>query len=228
MAASPDTVTHAFWVNDYAWAQLILRGVKRIENRSVCFAPGWYGVGVTLTAYTPVERELAFRKEFPWLADYTSNRDKGKVVGVVRVGYALPSHLCKADRWCVPSYRSCNIITHVVRFTEGVPARGNFGAYPLKDSEAAVQRAALACKNVYGVKATGAETDLPERPGVWDKPRTGGKGAQGKRAAEEATEAAQVPAVKKAKPQGGAAAQPAAAPLKPKGPGDIRAFLANK
>ena len=235
MATTPDTVTHAFSLNDPSLAWLILHGHKIIENRDFRIAPGWYGVAVTATAYTSVVTEIALQKEHKRIPGATGLRTwNGHVVGVCKVGYSLPAVLAKKNRWYCAPYNVANVITDYVPFLEPVKARGNFGTWPLKESQGLTQLRAKSACNVGGLKKTDAEKVLPPQDDVWERYTVGGqakeaKGGQGKRPAEEAAEAqaAGGAAVKKAKPPPGPVAErpKAAAPVKGD---DIRGYFGKK
>jgi len=167
MADLPELVTHGFSLNDSALAFLMLQGEKIIENRNFRFLPGFYAVGITKTAYTPVEREFELKNDFPNLPLSVDCKTRGQIIGLVRIGYALPSTACATNRWCANGYKVCNIITHFLKFDTAVPASGNFGSWPLKGAESAVRRAAVEALAQHGgvVKSTRAEIELPPRIG---------------------------------------------------------------
>ena len=229
MAQNPDDTTHAFSLNDPSLAWLILHGHKIIENRDFRITPGWYGVAVTATARMSVVTELALQKKFSGMPSAVAlHKWNGHVVGVCRVGHSLPAELAKKNRWYCAPYKVANVITEYVSFLEPVKARGNFGTWPLRQSEGLTQLRAKSACNVGGLKKTDAEKVLPPQDDVWERYTVGGQAkTTGKREREKAKEEApqeeaKVPKKSSAKPQARAVAEQPKAAVKA---GDIRSFL---
>ena len=227
-AASPETVTHGFSLNDSRWIYGMLHektNPKIIENRPGRFAPGWYAVSLTLSAYTGVFEEKTFRTEF---TTYQSERyENGRVFGLVKIGYSLPQAACKGHRWSAPDYPVANIITETLAFdAPGPKVRGtfNFTTFPLKESQKAVRTQATIEAAAGNRRRTHAQTALPEQKGVWDSPaRKAAKAAKTGKAvqairfhlAEHAPKnGKQVPKKSTAGPQAGAIAKRAQATVK--------------
>lgn len=224
-ATSPELVTHAFSLSDTQLAWLILNNKKNIENRSFRLSPGWYAVATTATAYTDVHDEVARSKKYAEIVS-PLHIAKGVVLGVCKIGYAKPSGECLKEEWCVPSYKVCNFITATISFcdwSKGIKCRGNFGAWPLKESQEAVR---AAVKNSWEYKhGQGIGTKAAERA---DDQAASAKedGGQKRKAEKEAGAQAAVSTLKAAKPSPSAVAERAQAQVK--GGGDIRGFFGKK
>ena len=173
-AASPETVTHGFCLNDSRWIHAMLetrKSPKVIENRSCRLDPGWYAVSLTLNAYTGIVDEMDFRKQF---AAYSGplSYESGRVLGLVKIGYSLPQEACKGHRWSSPDYPVANIITEILRFdAPGPVVRANFGTFPLKGAKDAVRVCAKTEADAGHRWKTNAQAALPEQKGVWDSPK---------------------------------------------------------
>lgn len=172
-AATPQTVTHGFCLNDSRWIYAMLHAPtngKIIENRAFRLAPGWYAVSLTVSAHTSGDREWAFRKEFRNYPGHVAYA-RGRVLGLVKIGYSLPQAACEGHRWSTPAYAIANVITEVLPFdAPGPVVRGNFGTFPLKEVQEAVR--ALARTEVLAGcrRKTHAQEALPEQRGIWDSP----------------------------------------------------------
>jgi len=222
-AATPELVTHGFTLSAQHWAWLILKGHKIIENRQCRFAPGWYAVHIGATAYTHVEEELKYHKEFNM--PNTMNMQKGHVSGVCYIEASLPYEQCKKNRWAMKDFNVCNIVTEVIPFDEGetVPARGNFGSWPLKEAGPRVEYLTKQAIRLGLRKKTNAHEvfgDLLKEAPVGKAKRPA------KEAPKEKGEAR--PPVKKAKREAGAAPKQEKAPEPVKGKAKRRAEEAPK
>lgn len=173
-AASPGEITHAFSLSGGHLAWAIATGKKRMENRQVRFRPGWYGFGVTQTAHTGVMEDEWYRETYPGPDGYPGFQAfynmRGKVVGACYVSHSLPHEQCKDDDYASGAYPIKNIISKVIPFTSGIPAKGNFGTWPLsiesRDEVRQELRRLLAGGNdvIYN---TNGEKDYPEDP-TWN------------------------------------------------------------
>lgn len=134
-AASPGEITHAFSLSGGHMAWAIATGKKRMENRKFRIKPGWYGFGVTLTAHTGVLEDKWYREKYRGPNGYPGSQAfenmKGKIVGACYVNHSLPHESCKDDEYAVEMYPIKNIITKVIPLVSVIPARGNFGTWPL-------------------------------------------------------------------------------------------------
>lgn len=207
MAASPEQVTHGFTLSSPHWAWLILNGYKTIENRQVRFARGWYAVQVGAAAYTTIGEELKYRQEFKMPSVLTMK--KGVVHGLCKIEAGIPYEHCKKSRWAVSEYKICNVITEIIPFDEGetVPARGQLGTWPLKESEEHVRYLAKqAIALGHRKRNTNAEKEFGH---LLDAHREAATQGKGKRPAEEAAEAKSKPSatLKKAKCETGKASE---------------------
>ena len=218
MADSVETVTHGFCLNDSILAYGMLhsqRDPKIIENRQVAFKPGWYAVSLTGTAHTSIRDETEYRKKEPGykgpLGWATSN-----VLGLAKVGYALPYDECKHNHWASSSYKVCNIITEVLPFPRddvGPKVRNNFGTFPLDEkARVALSKHAKAHKLVHGTRKTNAENSLPACPGALEQARAEAKEAKGK-GKEKAPVIKPNPTISKGKQPAGKAPKSKKAPL---------------
>ena len=228
MAASPTEVTHGFTLSAPHLTWLILHGHKIIENRQVRFAPGWYAVHTGATAHTDVPTELAYHKELGMPS--MMGAKKGAVHGVCKIELGVPHEQCKKNRWAVKEFKICNIITKVIPFDGGetVKARGNFGTWPLKESEKRVRELAKQAIQLGHLKKTNAKEVLGH---VLDASAKEGAPVKAKRPAEEApkAEVEARPPVKKAKPSTVKDPEQAKAPEPVSKPtGDIRGFFVKK
>ena len=198
MASSPLEVTHGFTLSAPHWAWLILKGHKIIENRQVRFTPGWYAVHIGATAHTSVVEELEYNKEFGMPS--VMGMPRGHVVGLCLIETGVPHEQCKKNRWAVKEFKICNIITKVIPFDgkDSAKARGNFGTWPLKESEKPVRELAKQAIQFGHLKKTNAKEVFGH---LLDLPGKEAPIVKAKRPAEEApkAEAASSPAIKKAK-----------------------------
>jgi hypothetical protein len=228
-AASPLEVTHGFTLSAPHWAWLILHGYKIIENRQCRFAPGWYGVHVGQNAYTNVVDELKYHKRFKMPSMFGAK--KGEVHGVCKVEAGVPYEQCKDNEWAIKDFKICNIITKVILFDGGdtAKARGNFGTWRLKESEARVRQLTKEAIQLGHLKKTNAKEVLGR---VFDTVDNKAAPIKGKRPAEEAPKAEEEPgpAVKKAKPPvvKDPESPKAGVPVTDNGKKDIRSFFLKK
>lgn len=228
MASSPLEVTHGFTLSAPHLAWLILKGHKIIENRQVRFAPGWYAVHVGATAHTDVPTELKYHKELGMPSMMGAQR--GVVNGLCKIELGVPYEQCKKNKWAVADFKICNIITKVIPFDGGdtAKARGNFGTWPLKESEAHVRKLAKEAIALGHLKKTNAKEVFGH---LFDAAGKEGAPVKAKRPAEEAPKAKGEagPAIKKTKREEGPSAEPAKAaePLT-NPPADIRGFFLKK
>jgi hypothetical protein len=234
MATSPTEVTHGFTLSAPHWAWLILNGHKIIENRQVRFAPGWYAVHVGLTAYTSVIEELKYHKELGMPSMMGSKN--GHVYGLCKIETGVPYDKCKKNRWAIGDFNICNIITEIIPFDGGetTKARGNFGTWPLKESEKRVRELTKQAIQLGHRKKTNAKEVLGD---VLDAVVQEAPVVKAKRPAEEAPKAQGKAgsAVKKTKREEGSSTQhaKAAEPLSAAGASatdkpDIRSFFVKK
>lgn len=229
MATSPLEVTHGFTLSAPHWAWLILNRHKIIENRQVRFAPGWYAVHVGLTAHTSVVEELKYHKELGMPSMMGSKN--GHVYGLCKIELGVPYEQCKKNKWAIADFKICNIITKVIPFDSGdtAKARGNFGTWPLKESEARVRQLAKEAIALGHLKKTNAKEVLAH---LFDAPSKEAAPSKAKRPAEEApkAEGEARPPVKKAKCEAVKDSQPAkaAVPVTGGGKADIRGFFMKK
>ena len=166
------------------------KNIKCLENRQVVFAPGWYAVSLTQSAYTRVEHELEYRDTDPTFPSPVSF-PRGQVLGVVKVGYSLPQAMCSSNRWSVPDYAVANVITHSIGFSlfdAGPHVRGNFGTFPIStEAQAALTTHVIRYK--AEMRATHAEDVLPACPGAVEASRLEAKEVRGKAPAKKAPKA---------------------------------------
>lgn len=172
-AATPEKITHAFSLSGGHLAWAIATGKKRIENRHVRFRPGWYGFGVTLTAHTGVMDDKWFRDKYT-ISHYPGfnafGNMRGKIIGACYVSHSLPHEQCKDDDYACSSYPIKNIISKVIPFVSGIPARGNFGTWPLAIEARDEVRLAVGRLLAGGddvILDTDAEKDFPPDP-AWN------------------------------------------------------------
>lgn len=231
-ADSPSTVTHAFSLNDPALAWLILKAPKGkskiIENRNFRMQPGWVGVATTATAHMSVVTEVALSKKYAnFPSSFAKSMKNGCVHGVCKIGHTLPAKLAEGNEWYVDPYKVANVITEVIWFDEAIPARGNFGCWPLGPSLAKVQLTARTAELSGKRKITDGEEVLPPKEGCWDGIRVDGTPkaspapkAKAPKAQGKAPSKGPVPTIKKAQPQARAPTKSAtaAAPVKKKPP----------
>ena len=151
-ASDPTKVTHAFTLNNPAWAWLILDGHKIIENRPVKLQPAWYAVHVGATAHCSIMEELPLIKEFNMPSVF--GMENGAVHGLCKIETSVAYDQCKNNRWACAEYKVCNIISEVIPFSKTVRASGNLGAWPLKESTKLVRQGAK--DNLHNRKPTGA------------------------------------------------------------------------
>jgi len=171
-AIRPDRVTHAFALNDARWAFGILEvddGTgKIVENRCFRMSPGWYAV--TLAESSPLcERpdDAAFRRTYPAYPGPWGVA-KGHVLGLARIGYALPHAHCAINEWASDAYPVGNIITEVLPFgTPGPKVRANFGVFPLKAAQEPTRTRASERVAVGARRKTHAQDALPDIPDIW-------------------------------------------------------------
>lgn len=225
---SPSTVTHAFSLNDPSLAWLILKAPKGkskiMENRNFRMQTGWIAVATTATAHMSVVTEVALKKKFPsFPSSFAKSMQNGCVHGVCKIGHTLPAKLAEGNEWYVDPYKVANVITEVIWFDEAIPARGNFGCWPLNECVGKVQLAAHTAELSGKRNTTDGEEQLPPKEGCWEgirvdgtpkvspAPKAKAPKAQGKAPAKKP-----VPTIQKAKPQARASAKPATAspPLK--------------
>jgi len=178
MASSPSEVTHAFALNNPILAAAILKGIQNVENRNFRIQPGWYAVSVTAGAYSSVEEEVTLREEFPELPSYIE-LGRGEVHGCVRIGHSLPTSVVNA-RWVDARYKVANVVTHVLPFagfpSNGVPARANFGIWPLNCTEQTVRERAKSAELAGLLRKNDVEVGaLQELENIWDQISVAGK-----------------------------------------------------
>lgn len=194
-AALPELVTHGFSLNDSRWLFGMLhttQNPKVIENRAIRFAPGWYAVSLTQNAYTGITEEMEFRTEFPRYPGPLFY-EKGRVLGLVRIGHSLPQAACKGHRWGAREYAVANIITEVLPFdSPGPSVRANFGTFPLKHSADDVRARAKIEAAAGHRRKTNAQAALPEQRGVWDSHEREARKAVGTTQAIKAAKALQL------------------------------------
>lgn len=192
----PKDITHAFVLKgfDLAWAMLEGEkfyqcsdhttesawpvGIKSkdIENRHTRLAPGWYGVilgkgtkGVTRDRYDECKSKLPNMLIPDW-ASACAQRNKGKLVGVVKISHSLPYEYCKESEWSVGPV--CNVISHAGWIDKPMPCKGNLGACPIADQETRrlFQEYADCALKDGNIFRTFAETRFPyQGPAVWQK-----------------------------------------------------------
>ena len=116
---SPESVTHGFSFNDSRLVYALLNaetGNQRVVLSSwTPLARGWYAISLTNNAYTSVQDEHVFRREFrlyPGPLVYV----RGCVHGMDKVGYTLPQKACAGNRWAEPLLPFANIITQTILF----------------------------------------------------------------------------------------------------------------
>lgn len=175
-AIHPEKVTHGFALNDSRWLFAMLHiedeTSKIIENRAFRMTPGWYAVSLSERAATSVVDEVEFRRAYPSYPGPMAYQ-KGRVLGLVRVGHSLPHSFCNKSEWADSTYEVCNIITEVLPFAQAGPkVRANFGTFPLKEAveptrEAVVRAVAAPSRR----RKTHGKTLHPEVLDVWDTHR---------------------------------------------------------
>lgn len=220
-AAFPEEITHAFSLSGGHLAWAIATGKKRIENRKTRFKPGWYGVGVTLTAHTSVVEDKWYREKYPGPDGYPGfdafDNMKGKLVAACYVSHSLPHYACKDDDHAAEHYPIKNIISKVIPLVSSIPARGNFGTWPLRTDACDELRLALGRLLAGGngvIFDTHAEEDYPPDP-TWDgKTKTAYEGCGEK--AKAAPKAKKVPNKPTAKAQASAQPERKKTTVKPK------------
>ncbi len=249
-AATPRQVTHAICLNkDILWhaigpATLANEGhIKVIENRGYTMSPGWYGVSLSQSSHTSVMEEIAARE---WWTSYKGPlaTEKGRVLGLIKIGHTLPQSAVVGDEWACPNYKYANIIVDVLPFAEPGPhVSGNLGSWPLPP---AVQDKLLVCiaaacdagrwRRTYGEEL---------HPPAETQTHTGtSKASHATKTKAAAKATGQVPNKSATKPPTSAAAKrpaeapakvtPAKVPARPSSPGaeragqDIRSFFTAK
>lgn len=228
MAASPLQVTHGFTLSAPHWAWLILKGHKIIENRQVRFAPGWYAVHVGLMAHTSVVEEVKYHKELGMPSMMSAKN--GHVGGVCKIEVGVPYEQCKKSRWAIADYKIANIITEVIPFDDGetVKARGNLGAWPLRESQERVNALTKQAIQLGLRKQTNAKAEFGH---LFDASAKEAPVSKAKRPAKEApkAEGKARPPLKKAKREAVEDPKPAKAPEPvTDGKADIRSFFLKK
>ena len=207
-ATRPELVTHGFCLDDSRWVHGMLQArmyPKVIENRQCRFDPGWYALSLSNGAATGVVQEMDFRKRYPNYGGPLAYQ-RGRVLGLVKVGYSLPQKACKGHRWASPDYAVANIITYVIPFDKEKPGpavRGNIGIFPLKQQERATREAAKFALGAGNRRKTDAETSCPDQPGAWEgHPLEAGAPQVGKAVqATKATKATKAPVKRPRKPE---------------------------
>ena len=185
-ARSPALVTHGFCLSDARWLHAMLdakENIKIIENRPCRLAPGWYAVSLSQGAYTGVLEEMDFRQRYPEFPGPLAYQG-GRAFGLAKIGYSLPQDACKGHRWSSPDYKIANIITAVLPFDRSKPGpsvRGNFGAFPLKESEKKTRACAQFALGAGHLRRTDAEATFARPTSEAKRPKDANAGAPAKR-----------------------------------------------
>ena len=219
-AATPGEITHAFSLSGGHLAWAIATGKKRIENRKFRVKPGWYGFGVTMTAHTGVMEDKWYREKYPGPDGYPGFQAfynmRGKIIGACYVSHSLPHSACKDDEYASDNYPIKNIISKVIPFVSGIPARGNFGTWPLsieaRDDVREQVRRLTAGGHTDCILETNAEEDYPE-DSAWDGKAAGAYEDDGGQAKAAPKAKAKMSIKSASKAQTGKAPKPAKAPV---------------
>lgn len=184
-AATPGEITHGFSLTGGHLAWAICAGKKRIENRKGRMQPGWYAFGCSLTAHTGVMednwyREIYSDSDYPGFSAFYNM--PGKLVGVCHISHSLPHSACKHDDHAAENYPIKNIIDKVIPLVSVIPAKGNFGSWPLSyDAKVALhsQLGQLLAGGDDVILNTNGEKDFPPDPtwnGKAEAPEEGSSG----------------------------------------------------
>ena len=157
-----DAITHAFSLNGAHLAWAVLTGHKIVENRQFRMSPGWYALALTKQAITGVSDDKLYRDTFPSYPGFQVGASlKGNIVGAVRIGHSLPHAACNDDFFASADYKFKNVTSEYVSFVDWtkpgvgrIPARGNFGAWPLAEATRSTFRSVLKSVSDAGVLPT--------------------------------------------------------------------------
>ena len=193
MAETPGEITLAFTLKSPWLTSAILRGLKPVENRSVTWKPGWYGLhtGVAKDADRWAEQHVCAATDDAGFAtvamDVASSKvPKGALVGAVAISHALPTGSIvdsdgRPSPWALGPF--CMVISKTIWLSEPVPCKGQLGTWRLLPRDRELLAARLVSSSTM---STGAAVKYPSDPAAVNALRA--KQREARRAAKRARE----------------------------------------
>jgi len=144
-ASSPETVTHAFTLNQSNVGWAMIYGLDTIVNRNLRMKPGWYGVSLGVISHIGVADDNNFRTLYPavYPGFQSFANQRGCLIGLVYIAYNLPHSACASDMFACPNHKVKSIITKCINLDVAIPCVPLKGFWQIADDSLTQFRLAI-------------------------------------------------------------------------------------